>query len=45
VSGFLGHNRRPAVPAVQDLNNDALANSNWKNAMNLEYDALMKNKT
>jgi hypothetical protein len=24
---------------------DALANSNWKNAMNLEYDALMKNKT
>jgi hypothetical protein len=24
---------------------DALANSNWKDAMNLEYDALMKNRT
>jgi hypothetical protein len=24
---------------------DALANKNWKNAMGLEYDALIKNKT
>jgi hypothetical protein len=24
---------------------DALANANWKEAMDIEYDALMKNKT